>query len=148
MFLISNSFTIVLFTDRLDIERYYGKPKAIAKRIPVIPSSVRANGTLTCPNETPTKDTAAITMVETETELESETEDEDGPNHVKSGEKTRSKAIPSRHRSTPSNASSGSTNGDSPSRKKQVLSQHDLLNKYFRRDTVVLKNLDLLRSVD
>lgn len=29
--------------------------------------------------------------------------------------------------------------------KSKALSQHDLLNKYFRRDAVVLRNVDLLR---
>ena len=29
--------------------------------------------------------------------------------------------------------------------RRKVLSQHDLLNKYFRRDAVVLRNIDLLR---
>lgn len=29
--------------------------------------------------------------------------------------------------------------------KRKVLSQHDLLNKYFRRDAVVLRHVDLLR---
>jgi hypothetical protein len=33
------------------------------------------------------------------------------------------------------------------SRKTRGLSQHDLLNKYFRRDAVVLRNVDLLRYV-
>ena len=27
----------------------------------------------------------------------------------------------------------------------KTLSQHDLLNKYFRRDALVLRNVDLLR---
>ena len=29
--------------------------------------------------------------------------------------------------------------------KSKTLSQHDLLNKYFRRDALVLRNVDLLR---
>ena len=35
----------------------------------------------------------------------------------------------------------------SNNRKKRGMSQHDLLNKYFRRDAVVLRNVDLLRYV-
>jgi len=39
--------------------------------------------------------------------------------------------------------------GGTKSRKSshEVVSQHDLLNKYFRRDTVILRNVDLFRSV-
>ncbi|KAF8228726.1 hypothetical protein L208DRAFT_226283 [Tricholoma matsutake] len=33
-------------------------------------------------------------------------------------------------------------------RRKRGMSQHDLLNKYFRRDAVVLRNVDLLRAND
>jgi phosphatidylethanolamine N-methyltransferase len=32
-------------------------------------------------------------------------------------------------------------------RKRRGMSQHDLLNRYFRRDAVVLRNIDLLRYV-
>lgn len=76
--------------------------------------------------------------------METETETEDCISHVSSaGVKGKSVAAASRHRPTPSNASSASATG-----KKKAVSQHDLLNKYFRRDVVVLKNLDLLRLVD
>ena len=34
-----------------------------------------------------------------------------------------------------------------PSQNRKVVSQHDLLHKYFRRDAVVLRNVDLLRRV-
>ena len=34
---------------------------------------------------------------------------------------------------------------DNRTKKKRGLSQHDLLNRYFRRDAVVLRNIDLLR---
>jgi phosphatidylethanolamine N-methyltransferase len=46
---------------------------------------------------------------------------------------------------TADDAGAGVGNGNG--RKKRGLSQHDLLNKYFRRDAVVLRNVDLLRYV-
>ncbi|KXN92537.1 Phosphatidylethanolamine N-methyltransferase [Leucoagaricus sp. SymC.cos] len=71
-----------------------------------------------------------------------------GLNHAKSPENSQPRNRAPRHRSTSSNSSSVSTGGGSMSGKKKAVSQHDLLNKYFRRDTVVLKNLDLLRASD
>ena len=55
----------------------------------------------------------------------------------------------SRHQSQLSISSTTSVSSDSGvdngTTKKRGLSQHDLLNKYFRRDAVVLRNVDLLR---
>jgi len=78
---------------------------------------------------------------ETETEPETETETEEGPDHVKSPSQGRYNTSSKRHPAS----LKASPNGDPVGRKK-VLSQHDLLNRYFRRDTVIVKNLDLLRS--
>jgi phosphatidylethanolamine N-methyltransferase len=88
-------------------------------------------------------------ITETETEVETEeTETEEIFNHVRvtQVEPIQTPTGSDSRRSTSSNASSTSLNGDT-SGKKKSLSQHDLFNKYFRRDTVVLKNLDLLRFV-
>jgi phosphatidylethanolamine N-methyltransferase len=57
----------------------------------------------------------------------------------------------SRHQPQSSIASLASVSSDAGvdngARKKRGMSQHDLLNKYFRRDAVVLRNVDLLRYV-
>lgn len=82
------------------------------------------------------------TETEAESELESETETEEDPNHTKSPSKSQCRTS-LKHRPRSSKVS---FSGDHVGEKKKVLSQHDLLNKYFRRDTVVVKNLDLLRS--
>jgi len=101
----------------------------------------------------------------TETELETEIEDEISISAKKlrtfSG-KVKAPVI-ARHQTNLSVDSSMSSNGDlehsimnvtSPRnvnqnllQRRKVLSQHDLLNKYFRRDVVVLRNVDLLRLV-
>jgi phosphatidylethanolamine N-methyltransferase len=54
----------------------------------------------------------------------------------------------SRHQPQASVTSLSSTCGDNDAKKRRGTSQHDLLNKYFRRDAVVLRNVDLLRYVD
>lgn len=90
----------------------------------------------------------------TETELETETEVEEdlGPVGVNLPNVTKpsSTIIPKHYRHQPQSsiASSISSHVGSIHQKKKSLSQHDLLNKYFRRDVVVFRNLDLLRSVN
>ncbi|KAJ3509898.1 hypothetical protein NLJ89_g4975 [Agrocybe chaxingu] len=108
----------------------------------------------------------------TETELETETEIDDEKQQVFVGN-----AKIARHQATFSMDSSASSNGDidisrpipvgsksgsslsgprssgndntpSPSQRRKTISQHDLLNKYFRRDAVILRNIDLLRATD
>ncbi|KAF5353374.1 hypothetical protein D9756_008040 [Leucocoprinus leucothites] len=140
-------FAFLVFFENPHIERYYGKRKAIAKRVPLISSVARTNRTSTVSHDISAHDTPSATT-ETETELETETETEDNLNYVRSSPQSQLKTSSTKHRLTPSNASSISSNGDSVGRKRKALSQHDLLNKYFRRDTVVMKNLDLLRAND
>ncbi|KNZ76631.1 Phosphatidylethanolamine N-methyltransferase [Termitomyces sp. J132] len=57
-----------------------------------------------------------------------------------------------KHKPKPSISSVSSANSErprpTPRYGKKAASQHDLLNKYFRHDTLVLKNIDLLRSND
>lgn len=99
----------------------------------------------------------------TETELETEIEEDILPPTAKSGNfqnKSKSCRV-SRHQSNPSVDSNTSSIGEADhsrfstprsntpvaSQRRKVLSQHDLLNKYFRRDAVVLRNVDLFRCV-
>ena len=182
-----------------DIERMYGKPKAIAKRTPLFPSTMRKHANSTASSSSipsaiatpaelePVTPAATEGDTATETDLETEVEEEIAPPTAKANSNgkpatpftkrsghvsqlsnassngdiemspnTRNIAASykkiSRHVSQPSNASSngdiemdpntGSIIGFS---RKITTSQHDLLNKYFRRDVVVLRNLDLLR---
>jgi len=183
-----------------DIERMYGKPKAIAKRTPLFPSTMRKQANSTASSSsipsaiaTPAElelTTPAATEGDTatETDLETEVEEEIVPatananssnekfatpfskmsrhvsqlsnassnGDIEMGPNTRNTAACykkiSRHVSQPSNASSNgdiemdpNTRSTIGSPRKSTTSQHDLLNKYFRRDVVVLRNLDLLR---
>ncbi|KAG2005634.1 phosphatidylethanolamine N-methyltransferase [Coprinopsis cinerea AmutBmut pab1-1] len=171
-------FAFLVFFENPHIERMYGKPKAIAKRTPITtPARSRLNAvassSTTTGSSTPVvedESTPAITegdTATTETELETEIEDtvvSNGaafPNVTKPSSTLGSKHLKQRQLSI---SSTGSSIGEldeelhrpqafkappQPQRKKQkILSQHDLLNKYFRRDAVVLRNVDLFRATD
>lgn len=158
-----------------DIERFYGKRKAIAKRTPIFPSASRSSidspnavaspSGASTPQANPYLSTPAVTEGDTatETELETEIEDDISPSTTKSGtfqNKAKSFRV-SRHQPNLSVDSATSSIGDAEhsrfstprsntpvaSQRRKVLSQHDLLNKYFRRDAVVLRNVDLFRCV-
>ena len=126
-----------------DIERMYGQRKLIAQRIPVVTpkaigtaddnSDVNQCGVDDLPVPAMTDDeTATDTELETETEAEANVEAEMPPSSRKKDQDSTS-------------GSSGTGQSNSVPQKK-IVSQHDLFNKYFRRDTVILKNIDILRS--
>ncbi|KAK2460451.1 hypothetical protein APHAL10511_007616 [Amanita phalloides] len=138
-------FSFLLFFENPHIERMYGQRKLIAKRDPVF--SVKPTGISNDKSDGVVKtngdDFPAPTMVDgetfTDTEVETEAEAETPT------EETRSK----RHRRD----DSGSCMNEQCTEYRRVpwkkaISQHDLFNKYFRRDTVILKNVDVLRAND
>ncbi|KAJ6578767.1 phosphatidylethanolamine N-methyltransferase [Mycena vulgaris] len=146
-------FAFLVCFENPHIERMYGKRSQIAKRTPVHPRTKPAPGTSGTPSDevppldlggytssTPSAtegDTATETDLETETELEGETMELAGRRRARPG-----------HQQKASNASSFSLSETNAPKKKKPMSQHDLLTKYFRRDTVVLKNVDILRAND
>ncbi|KAG6899626.1 hypothetical protein C0993_008568 [Termitomyces sp. T159_Od127] len=148
-------FAFLLFFENPHIERMYGQPKAIAKRTPLVrakarsqPSTSAVPGPSTCPViEADPADilaTPAVTEGETATDTtEVDTEIEDVLARVKRTAK---------HHPKPSVSSvSSSASSEQPqtqAHRRKAASQHDLLNKYFRHDTLVLGNIDLLRSND
>ncbi|KAF6750342.1 phosphatidylethanolamine N-methyltransferase [Ephemerocybe angulata] len=156
-------FAFLILFENPHIERNYGQKKAIAQRI-----RFRSNSEVAGPSSTtaavatpePGVDSSTPAITEgdsatTEPELETETEIEEQtipefnlPNKTKPSSTIKSQH--SRHQPKLSIASSVSSNAGFVHQKKQpkALSQHDLLNKYFRRDTVTLRNLDLLRATD
>ncbi|KAJ6492894.1 phospholipid methyltransferase-domain-containing protein [Mycena vitilis] len=144
-------FAFLVFFENPHIERMYGQRKAIAKRTPMRPRASAAPSAASTPvpsiaesdeytSSTPSAtegDTATETDIETGTETEGEANVPSGRRRTRLG-----------HQQKPSNASSFSLTEAGPPKKKKPMSQHDLFNKYFRRDTVVFKNLDLLRAND
>ncbi|TFK29182.1 phosphatidylethanolamine N-methyltransferase [Coprinopsis marcescibilis] len=167
-------FAFLVFFENPHIERMYGKRKAIAKRTPIASSASRSRASASALTNTSAvatssivedDSTPAITEGETattETELETEIEDAAQtslPNVTKPSATTK----PTKRLRHPSVGSSTSSAGDIEEepvklknvksaaqyqKKTKLVSQHDLLNKYFRRDAVVLRNLDLLRAPD
>ncbi|KAJ7574037.1 phospholipid methyltransferase-domain-containing protein [Mycena floridula] len=148
-------FAFLVFFENPHIERMYGQRKRIAKRTPIVPLRTRAQDQDTAPATTELESTpdAELESVDdstpaategdtaTDTDLETETEmDFELGEALKQPETFKSK-----HKSKPSSSSSVSFN-NAP--RQKPLSQHDLLNKYFRRDTLIIKNFDILRAND
>jgi phosphatidylethanolamine N-methyltransferase len=165
----------------LDIERFYGQPKAIAKRTPIVTKKSTSSGEVVTPEASTSTAPAAsypptpsVTEGDTATDTELETEVEDDVSPLVPGSSRASKVKSrsgntSRHQQNFSIDSTISSNGDvadfRPStssaprlgngtavgtagqQRRKVVSHHDLLNKYFRRDAVVIRNVDLLRYV-
>jgi phosphatidylethanolamine N-methyltransferase len=124
----------------LDIERMYGQKKPIAQRIPLMTNPARRSGSVSGSDRadspayseslsrsatTTPSQTEGETATDTEFETETETEYEDQHVAVRRMPQQH-KVVPSRPRSPP-------------------VSQHDLLNRYFRKDAIFLHNIDLLR---
>lgn len=85
--------------------------------------------------ETATETDGPITETETETEYES-----------------KAKALKRKQQKRLSASSLGSVNVNSESSRARrpgspIMTQHDLMNRYFRHDTIFLHNIDFLRSV-
>ncbi|KAG6834035.1 phosphatidylethanolamine N-methyltransferase [Arthromyces matolae] len=153
----------------------YGKPKAIARRTPlrtkaVVSSAAAASSSSSSSasassSNLPLADkstqnvieadpaeilaTPNVTEGETATETELETEVDEETVMTPTPHLINAKPPSSKHQPKASVSSVSSAGGDGPtSNRKKPASQHDLLNKYFRHDTIVLKNLDLLRAND
>ncbi|KAG5637707.1 phosphatidylethanolamine N-methyltransferase [Sphagnurus paluster] len=150
----ATQFAFLVFFENPHIERMYGQRKAIAKRTPLVPNT-RSKAAASSSNAVASSSTAPVVDADpaeilstpaategetaTDTELETETEME-GVDH-RGTRKPRKHQIKLSISSTSSNGAPMADNGRLPS-------QHDLLNKYFRQDAVVLRNVDLLRSND
>ena len=141
-----------------DIERTYGQRKLLAQRTPFVPAASRkAAG-----DGTPLKDhlrsasvsstlsisstTPSATEGETATETDGPDTDSDSgtENEARSFSRTRKTRADSDTRFT----SSSTYSVDVPPRDQSPVSQHDLFNRYFRKDVVLFHNLDLLRYVE
>ncbi|KAK7448497.1 phosphatidylethanolamine N-methyltransferase [Stygiomarasmius scandens] len=147
-------FAFLVFFENPHIERMYGKPKILAKRTP-LPSKCQkseasaaesvASSSRNTPSSTEADSadltTPSATEAETATETEFDTETEDGPSPSVRDSKVR------KHKQLLSTSSISSASVDFMAPVKPI-SQHDLLNKYFRRDTVILRNLDVFRAND
>ena len=159
----------------------YGKPKAIAKRTPLLPPgsnngengpvesitipSMVSNPPLQLDGYMPTSAIPGDNTTDTDPCTETEIEE---PPTVAKAKRFSNKALSRLKRHQPNLSTESATSSDGhveygtststqnasirprstrvgAPHKRKALSQHDLLNKYFRRDAVILRNIDLLR---
>ncbi|KZO97479.1 phosphatidylethanolamine N-methyltransferase [Calocera viscosa TUFC12733] len=124
-------FGFLLYFENPHIARTYGQKKMIAQRTPLVKRRTEAVlGHRRTTSSISNADTPDITEAET-------TESEDEPREPEIITTPRSGGI------TP--LSKHSSMDDKPT---EIMTAHDLLNRYFHKDAVVLWNLDLLRSSD
>lgn len=150
----ASQFAFLVLFENPHIERMYGQKKAIAKRVPVntrtktasSPKSVSVEALPEVPPEDCPTPAATEGETATETDLETETETEYDARAPVTDFEGIKRSLHRAELSTESASSARSHEG--LPKKKRVLSNHDLLTKYFRRDTMIFKNLDLFRAND
>ncbi|KAF8588065.1 phosphatidylethanolamine N-methyltransferase [Ramaria rubella] len=126
-------FAFLVFFENPHIERMYGQRKPIAQRVPlmVVPTITQASvsaasrsRSLTSPPEVELSTPAATEGETSDTETELETELDE-----------------SSYAPSPAGVMK-------PRSRIQPLTQHDLMNLYFRGDVVILRNIDIFRASD
>ncbi|KAG8856563.1 phosphatidylethanolamine N-methyltransferase [Serendipita sp. 411] len=148
-------FAFLNFFENPHIERRYGVRKVLAERTPIIPiSRNRTHNDLAAMNSAATESAEHNGMqvgrsrsvsLETSSEERTAFESEYGPEHYHSGGPPH----PNIHLTTDAEIVASITPPNGVSEVVQeAVTQHDLLNKFFRKDVIVLSGLDLLRSQD
>ncbi|EJT97171.1 hypothetical protein DACRYDRAFT_85177 [Dacryopinax primogenitus] len=120
-------FGFLMYFENPHIARTYGEKKVIAQRTPLVKrrADIFAHG-----------GTPSVSAIDTPDTTEGETtESEDEPYEAE---------LLTTPRLTP--ASSRQSGADE--KPAEIVTQHDLFNRYFHKDAVVLFNLDLMRSND
>ncbi|KAF9512838.1 hypothetical protein BS47DRAFT_1376879 [Hydnum rufescens UP504] len=153
-------FAFLVLFENPHIERMYGQRKLMSMRTPVIVSDSPLSSEATrdqvstatssssariskhvrnySSDELTPSATEGDTATDTDELMETETEEED---------KQHTPRIANR-RLSPRPSQFALNDGTSPRRPQSECSQHDLLARYFRKDPIGLRNLDLMRSAD
>lgn len=152
-FLLSLGFFLSKISAILDIERFYGQRKPLAQRVPIRRASLpTSSSTSTLPQVTqsqlPTSararafsdppSTPSATEGSTASESEGETETELVLHRHSNGSAVPKLEVPP--------AVTPPLQIDRQ-RSSSPMSHHDVRNKYFRRDTILLFHLDIFRCV-
>lgn len=137
----------------IDIERTYGQRKPLAQRSPVL-SATRHKAGPSSGSHSRQSSTTSIASVDlatpSATEGESATETDELLTETETETEFETSAVnrTAKRRSTRVFTSTSAGSEEVPRRSgSPLLSQHDLLNRYFRKDTILLHNIDLLRYV-
>ncbi|OSD06666.1 phosphatidylethanolamine N-methyltransferase [Trametes coccinea BRFM310] len=145
-------FGFLVFFENPHIERTYGQRKPLAQRSPLIPRTSRKSDTAL---ETHARASSVSSIASTEaptpaaTEGETATESEELYTETETEQETdRAPSPKSKKRHSGLGSPAVGSREQSPPKRVQLLSQHDLFHRYFRKDTVFLHNVDLLRATD
>ncbi|KAI0920604.1 phosphatidylethanolamine N-methyltransferase, variant 2 [Taiwanofungus camphoratus] len=147
-------FGFLLFFENPHIERTYGQRKPLAQRSPVL-SATRHKAGPSSGSHSRQSSTTSIASVDlatpSATEGESATETDELLTETETETEFETSAVnrTAKRRSTRVFTSTSAGSEEVPRRSgSPLLSQHDLLNRYFRKDTILLHNIDLLRASD
>jgi hypothetical protein len=136
---VSSSFDICINAEflGLDIERFYGQRKLLAQRVPILQPRPQANGSAKVIPQVPSPLRGQGQMLS----------------------RARAFSDPPSTPSTPGGSTPFDSETDTDNEQElqhtcvnegttvSKLSHHDLRNRYFRRDTIVLHHLDIFRCV-
>ncbi|CDO68736.1 hypothetical protein BN946_scf184989.g2 [Trametes cinnabarina] len=142
-------FGFLIFFENPHIERTYGQRKPLAQRSPLLPKTPRKSEIA---SEAHARSSSVSSLASTEaptpaaTEGETATESEEVYTETETEQETDRAPSPKSKRHSP--LGSPTAKEQSSHKRVQLLSQHDLFHRYFRKDTVFLHNVDLLRATD
>ncbi|KAI0076990.1 phosphatidylethanolamine N-methyltransferase [Panus rudis PR-1116 ss-1] len=147
-------FGFLVFFENPHIERTYGQRKLLAQRTPVQPTGSRksidavqtsSSSHSRKPSTASTAETDLSTPAATEGDTASETDELETETETEQdcGESAHFKRKLRRSKANAPSPVAGKKRGRSP-----IMTLHDLYNIYFRKDAILLHNIDLLRAND
>ncbi|KAI0000764.1 phosphatidylethanolamine N-methyltransferase [Russula compacta] len=126
-------FAFLVFFENPHIERFYGQRKLLAQRVPILQPSQLENGTASVIHTSPQQRGQSPARARAFSDPPSTSSATEGLTPSASDSETETEMDLT------------STNGGT---RATQLSHHDLRNRYFRRDTIVLLHLDIFRAQD
>ncbi|CCM05928.1 uncharacterized protein FIBRA_08166 [Fibroporia radiculosa] len=146
-------FGFLVFFENPHIERTYGQRKLLAHRSPVLAAT---SGRLGKTSSSHTRESSESSVFSSDLNTPSATEGESATetDEVLTETETETEFVHARQnrnkRRSTSSFGSNSTISDGTYRRSNspLLSQHDFMNRYFRKDAIFFANVDILRASD